>query len=133
MINPFAPWVRLGRVYGPLAFVIMLASLAVGAWCFVAVGRDRFLDRSHWVLLWTLEAMVLIQTIIAVARLIGGDRPVELATFVGYLLTAVLFLPAAAVLARMEPTRWGSVIMGGAAVVVAVLSLRLLQTWTPLQ
>jgi hypothetical protein len=100
-------------VYGPLAFVIMLASLAVGAWCFVAVGRDRFLDRSHWVLLWTLEAMVLIRRSSRWARLIGGDRPVELATFVGYLLTAVLFLPAAAVLARMEPTRWGSVIMGG--------------------
>jgi hypothetical protein len=57
---------------------------------------------------------------------------VELATFVGYLLTAVLFLPAAAALARMEPTKWGSVIMGAAALVVAVLSLRLLQTWTPL-
>ena len=60
---------------------------------------------------------MLVQTIIAVARLIGGDRPVELATFIGYLLTAVLFLPAAAVLSSDGADPVGSVIGGGAALV----------------
>jgi hypothetical protein len=120
-------------VYGPLALAIMLASLAVGAWCFVAVARDRYLDRSHWLALGLLEALVLVQTVVAVARLIAGDRPVELVTFIGYLLTTVLFVPAGAALARMEPTKWGSVIAGAAALVVAVLALRLQQTWTPLR
>jgi hypothetical protein len=120
-------------VNGPLALVIMLASLAVGAWCFVPVARDRFLDRSHFVALGLLEVLVLIQTVVAVVRLLAGDRPVELATFVGYLLTTALFVPAGVALARMEPTKWGAVIAGAAALVVAVLTLRLQQTWTPLR
>ena len=111
----------------------MLASLAVGAWCFVAVARDRYLDRSHWVALGLLELLVVVQTVLAVARLIAGERPVELATFIGYLLTTLLFVPAGVSVARMEPTKWGSVIAGSAAVVVAVLTLRLQQTWTPLR
>ena len=65
--------------------------------------------------------------------MIAGDLPVELVTFIGYLLTTVLFLPRALLLARLEPTRWGSVIAGGAALTVAVLTLRLVQVWTPLQ
>ena len=71
--------------------------------------------------------------IVAAVRLIAGERPVEIETFVGYLLTTALFLPAGVSLARMEPTRWGSVISGGAAITVAVLTLRSLQVWTPLR
>jgi hypothetical protein len=119
-------------VYDPLAFAIMIASLAVAAWCFVPVARDRFLDRSHLVLLGAVEFLVLVMAIVAVVRLIGGDHPVELITFVGYLLTTVLVLPAAVGLALMEPTRWGSMIAASSALVVAVLTLRLLQVWTPL-
>jgi thiamine transporter ThiT len=62
----------------------------------------------------------------------GGDRPAELATFIGYLVTAALMLPLAVVLSFMERTRWGAVIAGVAALTVAVLVLRLQQTWTPL-
>ena len=40
-----------------------------------------------------------------------------------------LLLPAATVLAYMEQTRWGSVIMAVAGAVVAVLMLRLQQVW----
>ena len=54
-------------------------------------------------------------------------------TFVGYLATAVLTVPAGVSVAFMEKTRYGSVIAGGAAVIVAVLALRLWQVWTPLQ
>ena len=61
-----------------------------------------------------LSGVVLVQSVVAVVRLATGDHPVELPTFVGYLLTTVLFMPAGLSLARMEPTRWGSVIAGGA-------------------
>ena len=72
-------------------------------------------DRSHLVgLLWS-EVAVAGPGVLAVVALIGGDRPVELATFVGYLVMSVLFLPAAVGLSLMERTRWGSVIAGSAA------------------
>ena len=49
------------------------------------------------------------------------------ATFVGYLITTIAFAPAAFVLARMEPTRWGNLILGVACLVLPVLVLRLQQ------
>jgi hypothetical protein len=120
-------------VWTPLAIAVMVASLALGAWCMTSGVRGRYLNQSQYTGLLVLSGVVLIQSVIAAVRLILGASPVEYATFVGYLLTTALFLPAGVSLARMEPTRWGSVIAGGAAITVAVLTLRSLQVWTPLR
>jgi hypothetical protein len=116
-----------------LAVAIMVASLLVGVACLVQAGRDR------WLALWQLGALavvelaVLVQVVVAVVALAGGDHPVEFATFVGYLIVTALFLPAAVGLSMLEHTRYGAVIAGVGSIVVAVLVLRLLQTWTPLR
>jgi hypothetical protein len=120
-------------VQNGLATVIMIASLLVGGWCFVAAARDRWIDVSHLVGLVLVELAVLVQTVLAAVALGRGDRPVEFATFVGYLVVTVLLLPAAVVLSFLERTRWGAVIAGGGAVVTAVLVLRLTQVWSPLR
>jgi hypothetical protein len=120
-------------VWTPLALAIMVGSVGLGVWCLVRGGRGRFLTQAQYTGLLVLCAVVLVQSIVATVRLLAGEHPVELATFVGYLLTTALFLPAGLALARMEPTRWGSLIAGGAAITVAVLTLRSLQVWTPLQ
>src|SRR5690606_3115530 len=101
-----------------------------GVWCVARGARGRFLNQTQYTGLLVLSAAVLVQSIVAGVRLVGGERPSDLATFVGYLLTTALLLPAGVSLARMEPTRWGSVIAGGAALVVAVLTLRCLQVWS---
>src|SRR5262245_33649711 len=111
----------------------MVASLVVGGACLAAAARDRWLDDWHLVGLAAVEATVLVEVGLAVAHLIGGDRPVQFATFIGYLVVTTLFLPAAVGLSLLERTRWGSVIAGAGSIVVAVLMLRLLQTWTPLR
>lgn len=108
---------------------IIGVSLVLAGWTLVAVVRDRWIGVSHLVGLAVLELVLLVATGIAIAKLVGGARPAELATFVGYLATLVLLPPAATVLAYMERTRWGSVIVAGAAVVCAVLALRLRQVW----
>lgn len=120
-------------MYEGLAYAIIAASLVVGAWCFVAVARDRWIDPSHLAGIAGLELAVLVQGVLALVRIAGGAHPVEFATFIGYLVTAVLLLPLATVLSFMERTRWGSVIAGAAALILAVLVLRLLQVWTPLR
>jgi hypothetical protein len=116
-----------------LAIAIMIASLLVGGVCLAAAARDRNLERWHFAALAVVELGVLVQTVLAVVALIGGDRPVQLATFVVYLIVTTLFLPAAVGLSILEPTRYGSVIAGVGSVVVAILMLRLLQTWSPLR
>lgn len=119
-------------MWSPLAILIMSASALVGAWCLVSGARNRFLNQAQYTTLLVLAGAVLVMSAIAVVRLLGGDRPVESVTFVGYLLTTALFLPAGISLVRMEPTRWGSVIAGVSALTVAVLTLRLTQVWSPL-
>jgi len=123
------PPARLLPVYWGLAVTIMIASLLVAAWCFVAVTRDRWIDMTHLAGLVVVEVALLAQATVALVRIGGGDRPDEFATFVGYLATSVVVVPVAVVLSFMERTRWGSVIAGAGAVVVAVLTLRLQQVW----
>lgn len=120
-------------MWTPLAIVVMIASLVIGVWCLATGVRGRFINQQQYTALLVLSGVVVVQSVVATIRLIAGAHPVELATFVGYLLTTVLFLPAGISLARMEPTRWGSIISGAAALTVAVLTLRSLQVWTPLR
>jgi hypothetical protein len=116
-------------VHDGLAITIIVASLIVGGWCFVAVARDRWIDVTHLVGLAILEGGLLVQAALALSDIGAGQRPGEFVTFIGYLITSVLMLPAAVGLAVMERTRWGAVIAGTAAVVVAVLTVRMQQVW----
>ena len=119
-------------MYDLLATAIIVASLLVAAWCFVAAARDRWIDVTHLAGLTVLELALLTQAAFALVRITGGERPEELATFAGYLATSALLLPAAVVGSFMERTRWGAVIAGAAALISAVLTLRLQQVWSPL-
>jgi hypothetical protein len=74
-----------------------------------------------------LGALVAVLVIVAVIGLFDGSRPSDTATFGGYLITTIAFAPTGFVLARMEPTRWGSLILGVACLTLPVLVLRLQQ------
>jgi hypothetical protein len=122
----------LSAVIGPLAVAIHVLSLALAGWAFVEFYRHRAPTRPLFAGLGVVELLILIQVVVFVVRLSGGQGPTagsERVTLVGYLLTAALLPPAGAVLARMEPTRWGSLLIGAAAVIVPVLVLRLGQIW----
>ena len=53
----------------------------------------------------------------------------EVGLLIGYLVTAVILEPAAIYLAKLEPTKWGSVILAAGGLVLGPLFLRLLQIW----
>jgi hypothetical protein len=121
----------LSAVIGPLSVATHVLSLALAAWAFVEFFRQREPGRPLFAGLWVVEALVFVQVVVLVVQLSGGHRPVggDMVTLIGYLLTAVLLPPAGLVLARMEPTRWGSLLIGAAAFIVPVLILRLGQIW----
>lgn len=117
---------------GPLDVAVHVLSLALAAWAFVEFFRHREPGRPLFAGLGVVGVLVLVQVVALVVGLARGHGPAgggQVVTLVGYLLTALLLPPAGAVLARMEPTRWGSLLIGSAAVIVPVLILRLGQIW----
>ncbi|MEU4687638.1 hypothetical protein [Actinoplanes sp. NPDC023714] len=112
---------------GALSVATIVAALLLAAWYFVRTALDRAPNRIDLLATVVLGALVTVLVVVAVIGLFDGSRPQELGTFLGYLFTTVAFAPTALVLARMEPTRWGNLILGIAAIVLPVLVLRLQQ------
>ncbi|MER7335113.1 MULTISPECIES: hypothetical protein [unclassified Micromonospora] len=116
-------------VDGLLATASIVLSLLVAAWALVATLRQRAPDRVQFAGLALLEAALLVLAVVAGVALGGGERPGEPGAFFGYLATLVCLPPLAWVLARMEPTRWGSAIVCAVCLVTPVVVVRLQQTW----
>ena len=76
-----------------------------------------------------VEAALVVQTGIAIVQLAGGQELNEPVTFIAYSIGILLPLPLGFYLARIERTRWGSLSLCFTAVVVAVMTLRLMQLW----
>jgi len=116
-------------VHGPLATLTTITSLLVAGWALIGAVRNRPPDRVQFIGLGVLGLVIVALTVMAVIAMASGERPASMATFIGYLITMICLPPLGAVLARLEPTRWGSVIVTVVCLVVPVLVLRLHQTW----
>jgi hypothetical protein len=112
-----------------LAITIIVAALVVAGFSGLMALLDRPPGPLHLLGLAVVELTLLIQTVVAMARMLTGDRPDGMATFVGYLLTAVLVPPLAALFGWAERSRWGSVIIAVAFLIVPAMVLRLQQVW----
>jgi hypothetical protein len=106
------------------AVALLLAVLGVAA----TLARRR-LGLVHLVGAALLELLLLVQTALAVAAMTGGQRPVDTATFLSYLVGVLLVPPAGVLWARADPSRWAVTILALAGLVVAVMGWRLLQLW----
>ncbi|MFY1596195.1 hypothetical protein [Micromonospora sp. WMMD737] len=116
-------------VDGLLATASIVLSLLVAAWALVATLRHRAPDRVQFAGLAVLEVALLALAAVALVAISGGERPGEPGAFFGYVATVVCLPPLAWVLARMEPTRWGSAIVCAVCLVTPVVVVRLQQTW----
>lgn len=113
----------------PLVTAVLALALALATVGAVTALLGRAPGYLHLGGLAAVEGVLVVQAVTAIAQMFGGDRPEQLATFTGYLLTVVLVPPLAALLSSAERSRWGSVIVTVAALVVAVLVFRLQQVW----
>jgi hypothetical protein len=113
----------------PLAYVLMVAGLVLAAWAGIWAARRRPPNRPQLLGCLTLEGALTAQSVIAVVRIIAGAEVVEPATFIAYSLGILVPLALGVYLGRIERTRWGSIGVCFTAVVVAVMTLRLLQLW----
>jgi hypothetical protein len=117
----------LCRVNGPLSVVTIVVALVLAVWYLLRSALNRAPSRLDLLATAVFSGLVAVLVLLAVVGLFDGSRPADIATFAGYLITTLAFLPVAFVLARMEPTRWGTLILGVACLVMPVLVLRLQQ------
>jgi hypothetical protein len=112
---------------GPLSTATIVVALLLGVWCLIRCALDRAPSNIELWAMLGLSALVAVLVMVAVIGLIAGDRPSDPTTFIGYLITTIAFAPVGFYLARLEPTRWGTLILGVACLVLPVLVLRLQQ------
>lgn len=115
----------------PLQTALIVVSLAFAAVAAVHVVLDRPTGGLLLGIAALLELGLLAQAIIGIGQLISGNRDVNGAVFVGYLLATLLFLPLATLWALGERSRGGTAVLVVAGLVLAVLVVRVEQVWTP--
>ncbi len=115
---------------GPLATVLVLLSLGLAAWAGVLAALDRLPGRGLLRGLLALQALLLAQVAVAVVRLLGGERPASVSSFVGYLVVSALIVPLGMYWSLEEKTRWSTLVLVAACLTVSVLVGRLLMVWS---
>jgi hypothetical protein len=114
-------------VTGPIGVALIVVSLALALWYLILAALNRAPGRGALAGVGALALVTLALVVSHIVDLTGGKGPADPVTLIGYLITTVAIPPAAFQLARMEPTRWGSVILTVACLTMPVLVLRLEQ------
>lgn len=113
----------------PLLYAVAAAALLLAGWAGWFAIRDRAVVLRQ---LWggaVVEGLMVVQAVVAGIQQATGTVPAEPVVFWGYVITQLILLPAAALWAFAERTRWSSVVLLVAALAVAFLQLRLHQIW----
>ena len=109
-----------------IAVVVGCALLA--AWAGWRAARDRPVVLRQLFTAGAVEALLLAQGVVAGVQLARGHTTDGFGVW-GYAVTCWRLLPAAGLRAFAERTRWSTVVLLAAALVVAVLQVRMVQVW----
>jgi hypothetical protein len=112
-----------------LVIALIAATVALAGLGLATTAAGRPLGRVHLVAVGVVEALVVLQAVLAALAVFRGARPAETTTFLIYLVVAVCVLPFALQFARAEPNRWGGTVVAVAAIAVGVAVLRLQALW----
>jgi len=112
-----------------LAYTVIGTAMVVAAFSGLMALLGRPPRLPHLVGLGLVELVLVVYAVLAMGKMFTGERPDAMATFVGYLLTAVLIPPLGALIGWAERTRWGSMIISFACLVVPIMVVRLQQVW----
>ncbi len=112
-------------------YVQVIVAVAAGLFCVIAGLAGRRPSDYTVGSLALLELLLVAQVVIAIVAPFAGNPPTgSLLEFWVYLVSAALLPPAAVFWALLERSRWSTVIMGIAALAVAVMVWRMQVIWT---
>jgi len=112
-----------------LQIALSALCVAVALLLVVLIARDRFAGRVTYALLALLEIGLVVQLVLGLVRVFDDHEGVSVATYVGYLVGALVILPLAAGWAWAERTRSGTGVLLVGVVVLPVLFVRLHDIW----
>lgn len=114
-----------------LTIAQIVIAVAAGVFCVVAGVAGRRPSDVTVGSLALVEALLVVQVVVAIAAPLVGNPPTgDLLEYWVYLVSAVL-LPVGAVLwALMERSRWSTVVLGVAALAIAIMLWRMQVIWT---
>jgi len=108
-----------------LSVLCLLAAVQLG----VLIARDVRPGRITYAGLALLEAGLVAQLVVGLAMVFDDHRGVSVASYVGYLLAAMVIVPLAAGWAWAERTRSGTAVLLVGVLVVPFLFVRLHDIW----
>ncbi|HEY3558847.1 MAG TPA: hypothetical protein VGL05_15355 [Kribbella sp.] len=117
-------------MFAPLTWVLVALSLVAMVYAVVLAARNKRIDWTILGLLGVVEAGLIAQLVVGIVQYAGTDRDVSGPFFIGYLIGALIILPAGAFWALAEPSRWGAGVLAVACLVIPILELRLHDVWT---
>jgi hypothetical protein len=109
-----------------LAGLCGLAALLV----IVQLLRDRLVNRPILALLVLIELGLVVQLVVGISWSFDAPAGVSVATWLGYLVGALVVLPLAVGWSWAERSRGGTAVVLAGLVVVPYLFVRLHQVWT---
>jgi hypothetical protein len=114
-----------------------LVQWCVGVLCAVVVVvlvvllvRDRTPGRITTVLLGLIEVGLVVQLVVGVHRVLAHGEGVSAPTYIGYLVGALLIVPAGWFWSASERSRGATAVLLVAVLVIPVLFLRLHDIWS---
>lgn len=112
-----------------LQIALALACAVVAVQLGILVARDRRPGRITYAMLALLELGLVAQLVVGIGMVVDDHEGVSVATYVGYLIGALVLVPLAAGWAWAERTRAGTTVLLVAVLVVPFLILRLHDIW----
>lgn len=119
--------VRSSTVSSTLAWIGAALSLVLAAWAGWRTWRDRPVILRQLYGAAVVEAYLVAQLVVVLVRPAGDGGLTGL--YWVYVVTQLALLPLAVLWAFAERSRWSSVVLLVASLVVAFLQVRLLQVW----
>ncbi len=113
-----------------LSGAVIAVGLLASVWSVVLFARARRAGNTMLLVLLGLELLILIQLIVAIVRVAGGDRPDQTATFVTYAASLLLIVPAGVFWSAADKSRTSVLVIFIACFAAVVMTARMFQIWS---
>lgn len=110
-----------------LTYAQYAAAAVLALWAVVQALRNR--PAPIAMIGWAGFVLLLLIVQLVAAIVTFGQTDADPLLFFGYVLTAIILVPLAAVWGYIEPSRWGPWVLAGAGATVIIMILRMDQIW----